>query len=86
MAKLTWKPHQTTYIAEVEEEDDGEEAIAVDIECIHRLNLLPLRQLILPVLQVLVGDEACEARHAHATTDEVKHHEAHTCHYPLEDE
>ena len=45
-----------TYITKVEEENNREVAIAMDIECVHRLDLLPLRQLILFILQVLMRD------------------------------
>ena len=45
-----------TYITKVKEENDREEAIAVDIKSIHWLDLLPLRHLILFILQVLMCD------------------------------
>ena len=45
-----------TYITKVEEENDRKVAITVDIKSIHRLNLLPFRQLILFILQVLMRD------------------------------
>ena len=31
---------KSTYISKVKEEDDREEAIAMDIKCIHRFNFL----------------------------------------------
>ena len=81
MAKL-----KLTYITKVEEENDGEKAITMDIKRIHRLNLLPLRQLILFILQVLVRDHTRETRHTHSTANEMNHHKAQTCHYPLKKE
>ena len=45
-----------TYITKVEEENNRKVAITVDIESVHWLDLLPLRQLVLFILQVLMCD------------------------------
>ena len=60
-----------TYITKVEEENDREEAITVDIKSIHRLNLLPLRKLIIFIFQVLMCDQPRQASHTYPTTNEM---------------